>query len=310
MKIAFLNIYQDKVNRGAETYVLELSKRLSKNHQVDVISNVDYLKLLNENYDLIIPTNGRLQAILVRIITWVKGSKMIISGQSGKGLDDRINLYSFPNYFVTLSTKALNWARKVNPFIKHVYISNGVDLKKFNSNGNKFKTNLKSPIILSVGAFTEQKRHKLVIEAVSKLKNASLLIAGGGGNLKESLKDLGNKLLGSERFQIIDVPYEQMPEIYRSANLFTLASNPTESFGNVIVEAMATNLPVVVTNDPVRKEIAGDSGLFVDPTNINDYSISLEKALNTNWNSKPRKQAEKFDWDIVANEYEKILNDI
>ena len=40
MKIAFLNKYQDKVNRGAETYVFELSKRLSKNHEVDVISDI------------------------------------------------------------------------------------------------------------------------------------------------------------------------------------------------------------------------------------------------------------------------------
>ena len=34
------------------------------------------------------------------------------------------NLFSFPNYFVALSSKALNWAKKTNPFIKVVYISN------------------------------------------------------------------------------------------------------------------------------------------------------------------------------------------
>lgn len=307
MKIAFLNKYQDKVNRGAETYVLELSKRLSKNHEVDVISDINYFKLLVKKYDLIIPTNGRCQAILVRPITWIKGSKMIISGQSGKGLDDRINLYSFPNYFVALSSKAFNWAKKVNPFIKHVYISNGVDTKKFTQNGEKFKTNLKSPIILSVGAFTEQKRHELVIKAVSKLKNVSLLIAGGGGNIRKYLEDLGIKLLGSEKFQIIEVPYQQMPEVYRVASLFTLASTPTESFGNVIVEAMSSNLPVVVTNDPIRMEIIGNAGLLVDPTNSNDYSKELEKSLNTSWEDKPRKQAIKFDWDIIAKKYEEIL---
>ena len=57
MKIAILNKYQDKVARGAETFVSELSKRLSKNHSVDVISNINYLKILNSKYDLIIPTN-------------------------------------------------------------------------------------------------------------------------------------------------------------------------------------------------------------------------------------------------------------
>ena len=37
MKIAFLNIYQGQVERGAETYVAELSKRLARSHTVDVI---------------------------------------------------------------------------------------------------------------------------------------------------------------------------------------------------------------------------------------------------------------------------------
>ncbi|AKM83681.1 hypothetical protein A2422_02285 [Candidatus Woesebacteria bacterium RIFOXYC1_FULL_31_51] len=310
MKIAFLNKYQNKVNRGAETYVLELSKRFSKNHKVDVISDVNYFSLLKNDYDLIIPTNGRLQAILVRIITWLKRSKVVISGQSGKGLDDRINLCTFPNYFVALSSKALNWARKVNPFVKLVYIPNGVDINKFKPEGEKFKTNLKSPIILSVGAFTEQKRHGLVIDAVSKLDNVSLIIAGGGGNLKDELEIKGNKLLGSNRFQIIEMPYEKMPEVYRSVNLFTLASTPTESFGNVIVEAMATNLPVVVTNDPIRKEISGDAGLFADPEDIDSYSKELEKALSLNWEDKPRKQAEKFDWDKITKKYEEILTNL
>src|SRR6185369_2202145 len=83
MKIAFLNKYQGKVNRGAETFVSELSKRLSKAHQVDVISDINYLNLMKSKYDIIIPTNGRLQALIIRIICWLTGAKMIVSGQSG-----------------------------------------------------------------------------------------------------------------------------------------------------------------------------------------------------------------------------------
>ncbi|MFN4150502.1 MAG: hypothetical protein ACK4IX_06135 [Candidatus Sericytochromatia bacterium] len=36
MKIAFLNIYNGVVNRGAETFVKELASRLAKKHKVDV----------------------------------------------------------------------------------------------------------------------------------------------------------------------------------------------------------------------------------------------------------------------------------
>ena len=308
MKIAILNKYQDKVARGAETFVSELSKRLSKNHSVDVISNINYLKILNSKYDLIIPTNGREQAFLVRIVTWLTGSKMIISGQSGVGLDDRLNLYAFPNYFVALSSKALDWANRVNPFVKSVYIPNGTDLERFKRQISKDK-NPKIKNILSVGAFTAQKRHDLVIKAVSKLNNVNLIIAGGGGDLKKNIEMLGKKVLG-KRFMIIQTTNDKMPEVYNDADVFTLASNPTESFGIVLVEAMATGLPVVATNDAIRKEIVGDAGLFVDPTNADEYAKILEKALNTNWGDKPRNQAEKFSWDKIAKSYEEILENL
>lgn len=304
MKIAFLNKYQDKVNRGAETYVSELSKRLSKKHQVDVVSNISYLKLLLSRYDVIVPTNGRFQVFLTRLITWLTGSKMIVSGQSGIGLDDRLNVYAFPDVFIALSTKALNWAKKINPFVKSVYIPNGVDLSKFRSSVNRNK----NKVVLSVGAFTEQKRHNLVIDAVSLIKDASLIVAGGGGDMKDEIVQKGLSKLGASKFKIITTTNEKMPEVYNSASVFTLASKTSESFGIVIVEAMASGLPVVVTNDPIRKEIVGDAGIFVNPESPVEYSKAIQTALNFNWGNKPRKQAEKFDWDLIADEYEKLLS--
>ena len=78
MKIAIINKYQFKVNRGAETYVSELAKRLSQNHEVDILTKLNW----NKKYDLVIPTNGRLQVFMVRILTWIRGARMIVSGQS------------------------------------------------------------------------------------------------------------------------------------------------------------------------------------------------------------------------------------
>lgn len=305
MKIAFLNKYQESVNRGAETYVSELSKRLSRKHNVDVVSKIDYLKLIRSKYDVIIPTNGRFQVFITRLITWFTGSKMIVSGQSGIGLDDRLNVYAFPDVFIALSTKALNWAKKTNPFIKSVYIPNGVDLSRFKGNLN---LNKKNKVILSVGAFTDQKRHSLVIDAVSLIEGASLVLAGGGGDMKDEIMQKGLAKLGQNRFKIVTTTNEKMPEIYRSANVFTLASKTSESFGIVIAEAMASGLPVVVTDDPIRKEIVGDAGIFVNPENPVEYSEAIKTALNLNWGDKPRKQSKKFDWDLIADEYEKILN--
>ncbi len=306
MKIAFLNKYQNKVARGAETFVYELSRRLSKNHKVEVISEINYLDLLKNKDDLIIPTNGRWQVVITRMITWLNGSKMIVSGQSGIGWDDKVNILAMPDLFIALTDKAKKWARKFNPLVQVEKIPNGVDLEKFRPEGESYKTNLKKPIVLAVGAFTEQKRLDLAIKAVSKLKNVSLLLVGGGGELKERLESEGKRLLG-KRFQMLSIPFSEMPKVYRSADAFTLPSASSEAFGNVYVEAMASGLPIVATSDEQRREIVGKAGILMDPTNIEEYSEALQKALHTNWGSMPRKQAEKFSWETIAKKYEELF---
>jgi glycosyltransferase involved in cell wall biosynthesis len=306
MKIAFLNKYQNNVARGAETFVYELSQRLSKNHEVDVISKINYFNLLKNKYDLIIPTNGRAQVVITRMVTWLNGSKMVVSGQSGIGWDDKVNLLVMPDVFIALTDKAKNWAKRFNPLVRVEKIPNGVDLNKFSSEGESYKTNLKKPIVLAVGAFTEQKRLDLAISAVSKLKDASLLLVGGGGGLKEKLESEGKRLLGN-RFQILSVPFKEMPKIYRSADVFTLPSASSEAFGNVYVEAMASGLPVVATDDEQRREIVGEAGILMEPTNIDEYSKTLQKALDTDWGDGPRKQAEKFSWETIAEKYENLF---
>jgi glycosyltransferase involved in cell wall biosynthesis len=207
---------------------------------------------------------------------------------------------------VALSLYAETWAKKANPFIHVVKISNGVDLNKFTFKGQTLKVSVKRPTVLAVGAFTEQKRMDLAIKAVSKLKNVKLLVVSGGGDLKNKIYDLGIKNLG-DRFEMISVPYEKMPDIYRRTDVFTLPSASSEAFGNVLVEAMASGLPVVATDDPIRKEIIGDAGILVDPTNIEEYAKALQKTLNINWGEKPRHQAEKFSWDEIALKYEELF---
>jgi glycosyltransferase involved in cell wall biosynthesis len=334
MKIAFLNIYQNQVDRGAETYVRELASRLGQKHSVDIIVGgrkvpgrwpifwrtfcdpqgltiarftIKNLKRIwKEKYDVVIPTNGGWQPAFVRLITWLYGGKMIISGQSGKGWDDRNNLWCFPDVFIALSSFLKKWAKKTNPFITVKYIPNGVDLKMFKPDGGKMRSGLESPVVLCVGALTEEKRIELTIRAVAKLKNVSLLVVGKG-ELKDSLEKLGKKLLGG-RFRLTSCPHKNMPKVYRSADLFTIGSPWYRSFEIVLVEAMASGLPVVANKDDIRREIVGRAGILVDPTNTNAYAIALENALRLKWGKRPHNQAKKFDWDLIAQKYEKLLN--
>lgn len=310
MRIAFLSKYQHISNRGVEVFVSELASRLAHTHQVDVITDGDlpaFQKVISGKYDVVIPLNGRLQSLLVFLGKYFLGYKVLISGHSGIGKDDIWNIVvARPDVFVALTEKAKKWAKKFALGVKVNKIHNGIDLQKFQPNGTEMDLHLPKPIILSVGALTWYKHHERVIKAVVKLGRGSLLIVGVGDQ-KESLQKMGSDLL-KDRFAISNFSYDQMPQVYRSVDLFTLPSWDREAFGIVYLEAMASNLPVVATDDENRREIIGEAGLFVrDTTNEVEYADKIEKALEKKWDNIPRKQAENFSWDKVANEYELLL---
>ena len=315
MKIAFLSRYQNQEVRGVESFVTELSSRLSKNNTVKIFSGPDadnFSKVTSENFDIVYALNGRAQSLKFSLGRLFKNYKLVIGGHSGIGRDDIWNIVAArPDAFVALTRAEKVWAAKWAAGIPVVEIPNGIDLKKFNPASEKLKIDLEPPVILSVGALVWYKHHEKVIEAVSSLKNCSLLIVGSG-ELKESLEKLGKDKLGN-RFKIISVDYSDIPKVYRAANVFTLPSWEREAFGLVYLEAMASGIPVVAPNDLSRKEIIGDGGLLVDVSDPMLYAKSLEHTLKTNFGKKPRQQAEKFSWEIISQKYqslfEKLIND-
>lgn len=312
LKILFLCKFYRKVNRGVETYVNELSKRLKKNYEVDIFTGSDsenLKKIINGRYDFVIPTNGRLQALKASFGRLFSNYKLVISGQSGIGRDDIFNIAVVkPDVYVALTEYEKKWAEKWAFNTKLIKIPNGVDLDRFSPVGEKTNFYLEKPVILSVGALFWYKRHELSINAVSKLKKGFLLIVGSGPE-EENLKKIATKLLG-DRFRIIHSDYENLTNIYKSADIFVLPSWNREAFGIVYLEAMASGLPVVAPDDPPRREIIEDAGLFVDVTDPEKYAKAIDRVLAKNWGSIPRKQAEKFSWDKVAKQYEDLFEEI
>src|SRR3989344_1455122 len=316
MKIAFLSRYSGVIDRGVETYVKELSKRLSKNHEVIILSGKDadnIGKIIGGKFNIVIACNGRLQALKASVGRLFAGYKLIISGQSGPGIDDIFNLLIGPDVFIPLTNFAASGAGKLRSAknwgwrSKVVVIPNGVDLDKFKPQGKRMETDLSPPIILTVGALYWYKHHEKTINAVAKTKG-NLLIIGAGPEL-ENLTTLAEKEIPG-RFKIISAKFEDLPEIYRAVDLFVLPSWEREAFGIVYVEAMASGLSVVAPDDELRKEIVGSAGVL---TNVNDpekYAESIEEALSKDWDNLPRQQAEKFSWDIIAEKYEKLFKEL
>ncbi len=311
MRIAFLSRYQNKVSRGAENFVLELSKRLSKNHRVEVLFGNDaddILKVIKGGYDIVIPVNGRLQSLKISLGRIFGGYKLLITGHSGIGRDDIWNIaVCKPDVFVALTDHMARWAKGWVWGSKVVKIPNGIDLNKFSPVGDKIELDLPRPVILSVGALTWYKHHERVIKVVSEMGYGSVLIVGEGEE-KEKLEKLGRSL--GKRFMIANYKYEDMPKVYRAADLFTLPSWDREAFGIVYLEAMASGLGVVAPDDQSRREIVGKGGLLTDVCSIEKYAEILKKALSIDWGKLARAQAEKFSWEKVTEDYEKVMSDM
>ncbi len=129
----------------------------------------------------------------------------------------------------------------------------GVDCKVFSPK----KTKNSSPQLLYVGRIVEWKRIHLAIEAIQLLKengfpDANLKIIGpisseayftflknmvAGNHLEKNVEFLGHK------------EHSELPEYFQEADLFTLPSDK-ETFGMVMIEAMACSTPVAGINCP------------------------------------------------------------
>lgn len=318
MKIAVLSFTSGQIDRGAETLVKELVKRWRKNHQVKVYSSlglgINDLQKFNWQAlraadkfgaQIIMPTNGGQQSLLTRLYCWLKKKKMVVAGMAGLGWCDRWNLYMQPDVFVASTKRNARWARQYNKRVKMEIIPHGVDLIKFKPGGKKRKLNLERPIILCIAGPDKYKRVEATIKAVKKLNKGSLLLVGGSDEDEE----WGEKLLG-KRFKRMKAGYEELPEIYRAADVFTMVSESTEEFGIVYLEAMASGLPIVATDDELRREILGPYGIYVkNPEDAAEYAEKLGWALKKRKDpTLPEKWLEKFSWDKIAADYISIFS--
>jgi glycosyltransferase involved in cell wall biosynthesis len=99
--------------------------------------------------------------------------------------------------------------------------------------------------------------------AVCHGTDAMLLVAGGRELDTDALVAEGSALLGDRVRFLPDLPRDTMPDLYRAADAFVLPSLH-EMFGIVLLEALATGLPVLCNDTPDFRSIAGPGGLYSD----------------------------------------------
>ena len=118
--------------------------------------------------------------------------------------------------------------------------------------------------LLFVGRLSPQKNVPRLLRAVAAVSLPVELVIVGDGEQRAMLQDLIRELgLGSARM-VGAVHGEELVGWYRWADAFVLSSN-TEGMGLVLVEAMASGVPVVCTDVPWTADTVGSDALLASP---------------------------------------------
>jgi len=140
------------------------------------------------------------------------------------------------------------------------------------------KHKLPSSYILYVGTIEKRKNLISLIEACANIDMPIVVI----GNQTEYFKEVNAKvesLQMKNRVHFLqNISFSDLPAIYQSANLFCYPS-VFEGFGIPIIEALYSKIPVITSKGGVFPETGGQSSIYVDPLNIEELSVQIEKTL-------------------------------
>jgi glycosyltransferase involved in cell wall biosynthesis len=188
-----------------------------------------------------------------------------------------------------------------------IVVKNGIDISRFSKRKvNRMQIGLSNNdfVVGIVGRVEVQKAHRyflpVIVEAKSKIPNLHLIIIGTGDQ-EEKLKEQAKELGISDRVHFLgfrmDIDY-----IYNCMDVFCLPST-YEGFGLVVVEAMASEVPLMISNiDGMKEIVRKEDGLRFEPRNIPEMTeklIYLYKNIKTktvqNLIRNAKKRTEDFD---------------
>ncbi len=177
----------------------------------------------------------------------------------------------------------------------------GVDLERFRPMERgpaKRLLGMDGPLIVAPGNLVPLKGHRLVVEALSGLPGATLLIAGDGPErpaLEALIADRGLaarvRLLGS-------VPPEAMPELLAAADLMVLPSE-REGLANVWIESLASGTPILIADVGGAREVLDrpEAGRVVERDAEAIAAAALEMLASPPDPDAVRRSAERFSWE-------------
>jgi glycosyltransferase involved in cell wall biosynthesis len=200
----------------------------------------------------------------------------------------------------------------------------GVDVHTFSPGRSDWRERLgipaDAPLVLGVGRMATKKGFHVLMEALPEiLATGAHVVLAGGGDLLPDFQREAEKLssIGAGRLHLPGpVLRDTLPDLYRAADLFVLpavhdSKGNVDGLPNVILEAMASGLPVVasgISGIPLAVE-DGLTGLLVperDPAALGGALRKLlsDRELARAMGERGRRKAEaELTWDAVASRY-------
>jgi glycosyltransferase involved in cell wall biosynthesis len=162
------------------------------------------------------------------------------------------------------------------------------------------------PYLLYVGRRAHYKNFDLVLEAYSSWTErdaVDLIVVGDRGWTPDEERRLNELNLSSRVKLMTDVDDEQLRRLYGRAAAFVYPSL-YEGFGIPLLEAMACGCPVVSSDIPSSREVAGDCAIYFEPSSAEDLRAVLERVVAEGPNDTRRAagiaRAATFSWDETA----------
>jgi len=197
---------------------------------------------------------------------------------------------------------------------KIIVIPNATDFRIIKENKLRIR---KLKCLLFVGRFTSEKNITSIIEALSLLKNKDLrFFLAGDGEDKQKLITLIKELgLKKQVIFLGELNRKKLYKEYLKSDLVILPSK-VECFSSVLLEAMATGVPIIASDIPGTRSVIKDNynGILVEPT-PEKIAEAIDKLIK---NPKLReklarnglKEVKKYSWDKIVEQTEKVYEEV
>ncbi len=189
-------------------------------------------------------------------------------------------------------------------------------LKKRNSNNfrKKLKINKNEIMVLMLSRIHQSKGFDQVVKIAKYFPKGKFVIAGIDGGFREDLEILTKNLNLKNVIFTGELQDEEKLEAYAAADIFVHPSH-YEAFGIVVLEAFSQNCAVLTSNQGGLPWVVGNAGLTFRDNNLQDLRNKLDKLVkNKNLRNKlsklGRKKAEKFTYEKIVNDVEKIYKKV